>query len=190
MWWHPTICRPQMRLRFPHCAKMPMLSFFTSGSTGQPRRVIKPIACLDKEAALLAARFADRTGRVPCCCLRGAATSVRSDVPHLSADVARVAAACRHALLRRATGCARRAAPLRLYQQPGIFKTPRSPALASASVAYPLGGRHAAPGAMYRKQRTGWASGRMKSMAAPKPGILASGAIASRITSHGCRSPA
>ncbi|HGM5493076.1 TPA: AMP-binding protein [Serratia fonticola] len=36
------------------------IELFTSGSTGQPRRIIKPIASLDREAALLAERFADR----------------------------------------------------------------------------------------------------------------------------------
>lgn len=37
-----------------------VIELFTSGSTGQPKRIIKSIASLDKEAALLAARFADR----------------------------------------------------------------------------------------------------------------------------------
>ncbi|MDA3134550.1 acyl-CoA synthetase [Atlantibacter subterranea] len=36
------------------------VEIFTSGSTGTPRRVIKPIASLDREAALLAERFAER----------------------------------------------------------------------------------------------------------------------------------
>ncbi|MEM0650966.1 AMP-binding protein [Klebsiella huaxiensis] len=36
------------------------VELFTSGSTGQPKRVIKPISRLDREAALLASRFADR----------------------------------------------------------------------------------------------------------------------------------
>lgn len=45
---------------FPALREDAYVELFTSGSTGQPRRVIKPIACLDKEAALLAARFADR----------------------------------------------------------------------------------------------------------------------------------
>ncbi|MCL6742984.1 AMP-dependent synthetase [Kosakonia sp. R1.Fl] len=53
----------------PHAAKDPVfpplregafIELFTSGSTGQPRRVIKPIACLDREATLLAARFSDQ----------------------------------------------------------------------------------------------------------------------------------
>nr|WP_318383443.1 AMP-dependent synthetase [uncultured Enterobacter sp.] len=39
-----------------HC----YVELFTSGSTGQPRRIIKPIARLDCEARLLAARFAGR----------------------------------------------------------------------------------------------------------------------------------
>lgn len=36
------------------------VELFTSGSTGQPKRVVKSIASLDTEARLLAARFADR----------------------------------------------------------------------------------------------------------------------------------
>ena len=36
------------------------VELFTSGSTGKPKRVIKPIAHLDREAELLAARFATR----------------------------------------------------------------------------------------------------------------------------------
>ncbi|ELY4301813.1 acyl-CoA synthetase [Cronobacter turicensis] len=36
------------------------VELFTSGSTGQPRRVRKPVACLDNEAALLAQHFAHR----------------------------------------------------------------------------------------------------------------------------------
>lgn len=36
------------------------VEIFTSGSTGTPRRVIKPIASLDREASLLAERFAER----------------------------------------------------------------------------------------------------------------------------------
>lgn len=36
------------------------VELFTSGSTGQPKRVIKPISRLDRKAALLASRFADR----------------------------------------------------------------------------------------------------------------------------------
>jgi len=45
---------------FPALRNDAHVELFTSGSTGQPRRVIKPIACLDKEAALLAARFGER----------------------------------------------------------------------------------------------------------------------------------
>lgn len=37
-----------------------VVEIFTSGSTGTPRRVIKPIASLDREAALLAERFGER----------------------------------------------------------------------------------------------------------------------------------
>jgi acyl-coenzyme A synthetase/AMP-(fatty) acid ligase len=36
------------------------VELFTSGSTGQPKRIVKPIACLDREAELLSMRFADR----------------------------------------------------------------------------------------------------------------------------------
>lgn len=36
------------------------VELFTSGSTGQPKRVIKPLVCLDREAALLAAHFGER----------------------------------------------------------------------------------------------------------------------------------
>ena len=36
------------------------VTLFTSGSTGQPKRINKSIASLDREAMLLAARFADR----------------------------------------------------------------------------------------------------------------------------------
>lgn len=35
------------------------VELFTSGSTGQPRRVCKPLACLDREAALLADQFGE-----------------------------------------------------------------------------------------------------------------------------------
>ncbi|ACY83678.1 hypothetical protein ETAE_0833 [Edwardsiella piscicida] len=37
-----------------------LVTLFTSGSTGQPKRVVKRIAALDAEAALLGARFAER----------------------------------------------------------------------------------------------------------------------------------
>lgn len=37
-----------------------VIELFTSGSTGQPKRVMKNIASLDQEATLLAARFAER----------------------------------------------------------------------------------------------------------------------------------
>lgn len=36
------------------------IELFTSGSTGAPRRIIKPVACLDREAVMLAARFGER----------------------------------------------------------------------------------------------------------------------------------
>ncbi len=44
----------------PAIAETRYVELFTSGSTGQPRRVVKPIACLDQEATLLAGRFAAR----------------------------------------------------------------------------------------------------------------------------------
>ncbi|WP_414165697.1 AMP-binding protein [Superficieibacter sp. BNK-5] len=45
---------------FPPIRDGAFVELFTSGSTGQPKRVIKPINRLDSEAALLATRFADR----------------------------------------------------------------------------------------------------------------------------------
>lgn len=45
---------------FPPVRDDAYVELFTSGSTGQPKRIVKPIACLDREAGLLAARFADR----------------------------------------------------------------------------------------------------------------------------------
>lgn len=50
----------EMALPFPALRDDAFIELFTSGSTGQPRRVIKPIACLDKEAELLSARFGER----------------------------------------------------------------------------------------------------------------------------------
>lgn len=47
-------------ITFPIIRSDAFVELFTSGSTGQPKRVIKPIARLDSEAALLATRFADR----------------------------------------------------------------------------------------------------------------------------------
>ena len=47
-------------ITFPAIRSDAFVELFTSGSTGQPKRVIKPIARLDSEAALLATRFADR----------------------------------------------------------------------------------------------------------------------------------
>lgn len=44
----------------PTIAPDSVIELFTSGSTGQPKRIVKSIASLDKEAALLAERFADR----------------------------------------------------------------------------------------------------------------------------------
>lgn len=45
---------------FPPVPEDAYVELFTSGSTGQPKRIVKPIACLDREAGLLAARFAER----------------------------------------------------------------------------------------------------------------------------------
>lgn len=45
---------------FDDIAADAFVELFTSGSTGQPKRIIKPIARLDCEAELLAMRFADR----------------------------------------------------------------------------------------------------------------------------------
>lgn len=47
-------------ISFPAIRDDAFIELFTSGSTGQPKRVIKSIHCLDNEAILLAARFADR----------------------------------------------------------------------------------------------------------------------------------
>ncbi|WP_336219969.1 AMP-binding protein [Citrobacter amalonaticus] len=47
-------------LTFPAIKQDAYVELFTSGSTGEPKRVVKPISRLDCEAELLAARFADR----------------------------------------------------------------------------------------------------------------------------------
>lgn len=47
-------------ITFPAIRDDAFIELFTSGSTGQPKRIIKPVHCLDREAALLATRFADR----------------------------------------------------------------------------------------------------------------------------------
>lgn len=47
-------------ITFPAVRDDAFIELFTSGSTGQPKRVIKPIKHLDSEVALLATRFADR----------------------------------------------------------------------------------------------------------------------------------
>ncbi|WP_432372959.1 AMP-binding protein [Pantoea allii] len=53
-----TIASPSQH--FPALCDDAEIELFTSGSTGQPRRVVKSVASLDNEAALLAARFAGR----------------------------------------------------------------------------------------------------------------------------------
>jgi len=53
-----TMATPQAA--FPAVRDDAFIELFTSGSTGQPKRIIKPVHCLDSEAALLATRFADR----------------------------------------------------------------------------------------------------------------------------------
>lgn len=45
---------------FPAICRDAYVELFTSGSTGQPKRIVKPISRLDEEAKLLATRFADR----------------------------------------------------------------------------------------------------------------------------------
>lgn len=45
---------------FPAIRGNAFIELFTSGSTGQPKRIIKSVHCLDSEAALLVASFADR----------------------------------------------------------------------------------------------------------------------------------
>ncbi|NWC64645.1 AMP-binding protein [Cedecea sp. P7760] len=45
---------------FPEVAADAFVELFTSGSTGTPKRVVKSIAHLDREAALLTAHFAER----------------------------------------------------------------------------------------------------------------------------------
>ncbi|WP_434638351.1 AMP-binding protein [Klebsiella sp. I138] len=47
-------------ITFRNIADDACIELFTSGSTGQPKRVIKPLASLDREAELLATHFADR----------------------------------------------------------------------------------------------------------------------------------
>lgn len=64
-------CSPLIEVRsLNQCASTPVslpvidaqhhVELFTSGSSGQPRRIVKTIACLENEAQLLAAHFADR----------------------------------------------------------------------------------------------------------------------------------
>ncbi|KEY58555.1 acyl-CoA synthetase [Serratia sp. DD3] len=65
-WGGPTVVIHSANQQAEQCEPLPAIDpsayveLFTSGSTGQPRRVIKPITCLDREALLLADRFAER----------------------------------------------------------------------------------------------------------------------------------
>ncbi|VTN12378.1 Uncharacterised protein [Raoultella terrigena] len=122
------------------------VELFTSGSTGKPKRVIKPIAHLDREAELLAARFATRLEGCRIGGLGGASAPLRSHLSHLSADGPRPAAPRGDALLRRAAQRPEPAAPLCVYQQPGVFETPRSPSDAATGSAHPLRRRPASLG--------------------------------------------
>jgi len=65
--WHgPMLVVASARRAAPQAIALPaidpqsVVEIFTSGSTGTPRRVIKPVALLDSEAALLAERFGER----------------------------------------------------------------------------------------------------------------------------------
>lgn len=53
-------CHASSAIALPAIDPDSIVEIFTSGSTGTPRRVIKPIHSLDREAALLAERFAER----------------------------------------------------------------------------------------------------------------------------------
>lgn len=47
-------------VHFPPLRDDAVIELFTSGSTGQPKRIVKPVVCLDREASLLSAQFAER----------------------------------------------------------------------------------------------------------------------------------
>lgn len=49
-----------LRTPLPAIADDSEIELFTSGSTGQPKRVIKTVTCLNREARMLASHFADR----------------------------------------------------------------------------------------------------------------------------------
>lgn len=55
---HSARCEAQIVDTFTPINDQCHIELFTSGSTGVPRRVIKPVSCLDQEVGLLAAHFA------------------------------------------------------------------------------------------------------------------------------------
>lgn len=56
----PSDCSLSDWTPLPAIAEGSYVELFTSGSTGAPRQVIKPVASLDREARMLAARFGER----------------------------------------------------------------------------------------------------------------------------------
>lgn len=97
------------------------IELFTSGSTGQPKRVIKPVRLLDREAELLAERLG-ASCRKSCRRFRIAAAFVRPDFSRFPAHGAGITAPCRHALVCRTVCRVESSASLYLHQQPGIFE--------------------------------------------------------------------
>lgn len=55
-----TMCASAAHFSFPAIPPEAHVELFTSGSTGQPKRILKSIHALDREAALLSTRFAER----------------------------------------------------------------------------------------------------------------------------------